>query len=368
MRIAHLDTGRTWRGGQGQVLLLMRALRSRGHAQRLLAPAGPLAEKAGAEGFDVTAWESHGELDVAAAMSVRAALVAFAPDVVHAHSAHAHALGVPAARLARVPTVVVSRRVDFRVGTNPVSRLKYRFRVDRYLCISEGVRDAMRASGVPDSRLVVVPSGVDFGRLEAEASGPAPDLRGLLGVPAEAEVVGTVASLAPHKNHALLLEAAALIARARPATHFAWLGEGECRPALERRRRALGLQSRVHLLGFRPDARALMRQFTLFALSSSLEGLCTSLLDAQSLGVPIVATAVGGVPEVIDDDRTGRLVRALTPESLAASLAEALDQPERRARWVLAARESVRRFDIERTAELTLAAYRGAALPAEPSR
>lgn len=357
MRVAHLDTGRSWRGGQGQVLLLMRELRAQGVEQRLWAPQGPLLERASAAGLDVVRWDSHGELDPLALLRARRGLAAFAPDLAHLHSAHAHALGVPAARLARVRGVVVSRRVDFSVRTNPFSRIKYAMPVDRYFCISRGVMDVMRRSGIPDARLALVPSGIDLAQVRAEAAEPAPDLRAWLGLPADAEVVGTVASLAPHKNHALLLEAAPALLAARPNAYLVWLGEGECRAALERRRAELGLASRVILAGFRPDAKALMTQFTVFCLSSHLEGLCTSLLDAQALGVPIVATAVGGVPEVVADGRTGRLVHALEPAALARALIEALAEPTLRATWAQSARTAVESFGISRTAERSRIEY-----------
>lgn len=360
MKIAHLDTGRTWRGGQQQVLLLMRALRERGHTNLLLAPDGPLLEKARAEEFAVVRWNTHGELDPGAILAAVGALRAAAPEVAHAHSAHAHALGVPAARIARVPAVVVSRRVDFRVATHPLSGLKYRMPVDRYLCISHGVMEAMAASGVPRARLALVPSGIDLDEIVRAGAAPAPSLRTLIGAPDDAPVVGTVASLAPHKDHAMLLDAAAAIRKTRPDVHFAWLGEGECRAALEARRAALGLESRVHLLGFRTDARALLPQFTLFALGSYLEGLCTSLLDAQALGVPIVATRVGGVPEVVEDGATGWLSPAREPERFAATVLAALADPAARAARSARARETVRAFSMARTAELSLAAYAAA--------
>ena len=146
MRVAHLDTGRSWRGGQGQVLLLMRELRARGVEQRLWAPQGPLLERAAAAGLDVVRWDTRGELDLPAMLHARRTLATFAPDLAHLHSAHAHALGVPAARLAGVRGVVVSRRVDFSVRTNPFSRIKYALPVDRYFCISHVVMDVMRAS------------------------------------------------------------------------------------------------------------------------------------------------------------------------------------------------------------------------------
>lgn len=357
LRIAHVDTGRTWRGGQGQVFLLMRELARRGHTQMLFAPQGPLLERAAAADLAVTRWESHGDVDLLAMLAARRALQAFAPDVAHSHSGHAHALAAWPARWAGVPATVVSRRVDFKVGEHVFSSLKYRMPVDRYFCISRGVEQAMRASGVPAAKLALVPSGVDLDEVLAEGAAPAPDLRAWLGIPEGAEVVGTVASLAPHKHHVLLLQAVPQILAARPGTHFVWLGEGECRADLERLRAGLGLQAVVHMPGFHPQAKALMRQFTLFALTSHLEGLCTSLLDAQVLGVPIVATAVGGIPEVVQDDQTGALIPALESHAVAARVIAALAEPERRERWVAAARESVKAFGIAHTAERTLIEY-----------
>lgn len=356
MKVAHLDTGRTWRGGQGQVALLMRGLRARGVESVLLAPEGPLAERMRGEGFEIARWSPRGEWDLGAVFAARSALARMSPDVAHAHTAHAHALGVPAARWARVPAVVVSRRVDFAVATNPLSAIKYRMPVDRYLCISHGVMRVLAQAGIPDARLAWVPSGIEFpapGAVETTA-----DLRALIGVPAEARIVGTVAALAPHKDHATLLEAARRVIDRIDDAHFAWIGDGECRAALLARRSALGLQERVHLLGFRDDARGLMRQFTVFGLSSHLEGLCTSLLDAQIRGVPIVATEVGGIPELIRDRESGRLVPARDPDALARALIEALEDEASRRRWAERAFASVQAFRADRMVEGTLSEYR----------
>ena len=353
LRVAHLDTGRDWRGGQAQALLLMQGLAARGVHNHLLAPAGPLLERARAAGIDAQLWRSHGDLDVAATLSAMRRLRDV--DVAHAHSAHAHAVGVPAARLARVPAVVVSRRVDFNVAHHALSRLKYRLPVDRYICISHGVMDVMRSAGVPQRRLALVPSGVAIRR--APPPGAA-DLRALMGAPADAVVVGTVAALAPHKNHADLMRAAAEIVRQRPGIRFAWVGDGPCRAALEAQRRELGLGAAVHLLGFRADALGLMAQFNLFALASYLEGLCTSLLDAQALGVPVVATAVGGIPDVIEDGVNGRLVPGRDPAALATAILAALDRPAETAAWVAAGRSRVERFSADAMVDGTLAVYR----------
>jgi L-malate glycosyltransferase len=351
LKIAHLDSGTSWRGGQAQVWLLMQGLKRRGQTCALLAPEGPLLVRAREAGFETWSWRPRGDLDGFAMLRATRALRGV--DVAHAHSARAHAVGVPAARLARVPAVVVSRRVDFDVAAHALSRLKYCLPVDRYLCISRGVMDVMARGGVPRERLALVPSGVSFEDVGTSAF----DLRRSVGAAPDAPLIGTVAALAPHKDHADLMRAAAIVTRRIPAARFVWLGEGECRAELERQRRELGLESVVHLLGFRDDAKALMRQFTVFALSSYLEGLCTSLLDAQWLGVPIVATRVGGVPDVIEDGVNGRLVEGRDPAAFAAALIEAIEDPRQREAWARAGRRSVEDFSADRMVERTLETY-----------
>lgn len=359
MRVAHLDTGREWRGGQRQVLLLAQGLERRGHDVLLLAPPGPLLERARAAGLETRIWRSFGEWDVLAMLAAADALRSWRPDIAHAHSAHAHALGVPAARRAGVPGVVVSRRVDFAVATHPLSGMKYRMPVDRYFCISRGVEQVMRAAGIPEAKLALVPSGIELperAQAEAEAARGRP-LREQLGLPAGATLAGTVAALAPHKDHATLLAAAARVAAVREDVHFAWVGDGECRPALERQRAALGLESRVHLMGFRRDALPLMVQFDLFVLASHLEGLGTSLLDAQALGVPIVATRVGGIPDAIEDGVNGRLVPPRDPEALAGAILETLGDRERSRNRTARALETVRAFSADAMVEGSLREY-----------
>ena len=229
-----------------------------------------------------------------------------------------------------------------------MSALKYRLPVDRYLCVSRFVIEKLRAAGVPERRLVLVPDGFE--------ACDAPAARQMLGVPPATPLVATIAALTREKGHADLLEAARLVAAGTPA-HFVWFGEGKCREALLARRAQLGLEARVHLLGHREDAQALLRQCTLFALASTDEGLGTSLIEAQGSGVPVVATAVGGILDVIEDGRTGRLVPPSDPVALAAALEQALASPDLRRAWSEAGLVSAQPFTADRMAERTLAEY-----------
>jgi len=364
VRVAQFDTGRDWRGGQAQVLSLMRGLRARGHSSLLFAPAAPLSERASAEGFEARRWRPLLEWDLLAIAAAAVVLRRRAIEIVHCHTARAHASGALAARIVGLP-VVVSRRVPLPVRANPLSALKYRVGVERYLCVSRSVMETMRCSGIPEERLALVPSGIDPDELGGHdvrtgARGGATDLRALVGAPPDAPVVGTVGSLTAEKDHAILLDAAVRVMGRIRGVHFVWMGEGEMRDALEKRCAVLGLGGRVHLLGFRPDARQLMRQLTLLAQPSRFEGLGNAILEAQAAGIAVVATAVGGVPELIEDGAGGRLVPPGDAEALAAALIEALEDPAMRARWGERGAASVRGFSAERMVELTLEQYREA--------
>ena len=146
LRVLHLDCGRDWRGGQAQVLMLMQGLARRGVDNLLLAPPGPLFDRARDRGYACERWSPRGDWDLVSLARAGLHLEARRPDVVHCHDARSHAVGVPAARLARVRAVVVSRRVTFPVGSNPLSAAKYRMPVDRYLCVSRGVMDSRRVA------------------------------------------------------------------------------------------------------------------------------------------------------------------------------------------------------------------------------
>jgi len=350
LRVAHLDSGRQWRGGQAQVAMLIDGLARHGVESLLLAPEAPLLEHARAR-IACGSWSPRGDWDLLALARAARWLSMLRPDVVHCHDGRSHALGVAAARWAGVPVVVVSRRVTFAVRSNPLSALKYRMGVDRYLCVSQAVADGLRNAGVPGCRIAIVPDAVDV------HVAPSVELRAALGLAEDTPLVGTVAALTPEKGHADLLEAAARVVRAAPDTHFVWMGEGRCRPALERQRAALGLDAHVHLLGHRADAQSLLAQCTLCALASRDEGLGTSLIEAQALGVPVVATAAGGTCELIQDAGNGRLVPVGDARAMAEAVLEALARPDLRRCWSAAGIRAASAFSVERMTERTLAEY-----------
>ncbi|MGE5177856.1 MAG: glycosyltransferase [Bacteroidota bacterium] len=356
IRILHVDSERTWRGGERQVLLLMRRQRDAGDEPLLAAPdPAALAERAGAEGFPVHPVAMRGTWDVASALALASLVRRERPHVVHWHAARAHALGALAALVAPGPKRVLSRRVDFPVRRSPGSRLLYALPVDAIAAISEGVRRALVESGVPGARIRVVPSGIDLAPFDAPFDRCSE--RAALGLGEDDILAIQIAALAPHKSQTTLLQAAARLQGTAPRLRVWIAGEGALRAALLAEHQALGLGDRVRLLGFRDDPIRLLRAADLFVLSSYLEGLGTSVLDAMAAGLPVAATRVGGVPEIVEDGATGLLVPPRDPAALAEAISRLAADPALRARMGARGREAVRAYGADRTAAATRALY-----------
>jgi glycosyltransferase involved in cell wall biosynthesis len=272
------------------------------------------------------------------------------PAVLLLHDPHAVSAALVASRLARVDSRAVAvRRVDFPLR-GAFSRFKYGA-CHRVIVVSRAIENIVQGGGIPAERLRLVYEGVPDpvpqpGGQEALAA---------LGVPPGVPVVGNVAALTGHKDHATLIEAMALLRKRQEEARLVIAGEGELRPALEALVAERGLADRVVFAGFRRDLDRLRPAFSVFCLSSHLEGLGTSLLDAMAFGLPVVATAAGGIPEAVEDGVTGRVVAPRDPVALAGALEEVLgDDAHRRALGAAGRRRFLERFTADRMVEETV--------------
>ena len=359
MRILHLNTERTWRGGEQQNLWLAAGLRDLGFESEVVAqPGSPLAERARALGLAVHEVRMRGEWDFLAGRRLRRLYRERKPDLVHMHTSHAHTLGCLAALGKGGPLTAVSRRVDFSIYRNflRLSRFKYLHLGDRFIAISAAVRDVMIRDGIPADRIEVVWSGVDVERLE---KAPRKDLREVLCLPPGTPLVGDVAAFGWHKAQEVLVAAVPRLLEQVPDAHVVLVGEGECRPRVEAAARALGpAGERVHFSGFRDDVPSVLPSLDLFVMSSVMEGLCTSALDAQAVGVPVVASAVGGLVEAVADGESGLLVPPRDPRALADAMARLLLDGDLSASFGEAGRARVReRFSVKAMVEGTGRVY-----------
>ena len=356
----HINTERTWRGGERQTFLLATGLRDRGHVAEIVCPPGaPLGERAKAAGLTVHEMSLRGELNLRAIARLRRLYRERQADIVQMHTSHAHTLGTMA-RLGRsLPRTIVARRVDYsihRSGTPGFTKLKYGFGVDRYIAISCAIRDVLVEDGIPEERIEVVHSGVTP---HPPAQTDRTSIRAELGLTDETPVVGHVAHLACHKGQIHLIRAFAQIRESHPDAHLVIVGEGEERPALEAEIETLDLGSRVHLVGFQSDVAAWLQSFDMFVMPSEQEGLCTSLLDALTAKLPVIGSKVGGIPEIIEHEVTGLLTPVGDAEAIAGAIGRYLSDRSYATELAAAGTEKVaNHFSAAAMVEGSLRVYR----------
>ena len=357
----HVNTQVTWRGGEQQTLYLLEGLRDRGHDVVLATrPESPLAARAAAVGIDGLPIRPINEGDPRVVFRLVRWRRRYAPQLGHVHAAHAHLLVWLASFLVpRVP-VVVTRRVDltiYRRWTMRVNALKYRYRIAHYLAVSQAVRARLLRDGVSADRVTVVPSGVR--PRSGDAPGPEREsVRRELGIPETALLVVSAGALVRGKGYDTLIEAVARMPTSVNA-RCVIAGSGKEHAALSDRVDQLGLGDRGRLVGCREDVHALLAAADIYAQPSLQEALGTSIQDAMFCGIPIVASRVGGIPELIDDGVHGLLVPPADVTALSDALTELLQSEDRRRSLGEAGQARVRaEFEVGRMVDGTLGVYR----------
>jgi glycosyltransferase involved in cell wall biosynthesis len=310
----------------------------------------PLARAAAAAGVRVVDCPIANHADLR--MVPRLRRLARAVDVVHFHTARAHALAPWIGRggFRRI----VTRRMDYVPRGGPWVRLLYNHAVDRVIAISDGVRRALLEAGVDPARIRVVPSGVDAAAFAAPAGARAAQRRAW-GVADDDVVVIVVGGLEHRKGHTVLIDAAA---RLSPDLRLRWVFLGSGGLEQELRRWAERQHVAVDFLGFRDDVAACLAGADVAALPSLQEGLGVAALEAMAAALPVVASRVGGLGEVVVDGETGRLVPVGDIDALAAALDALARDADLRRRLGAAGRDRVRaRYSTAAMAEGTLACY-----------
>lgn len=290
--------------------------------------------------------------DTASVVAMRRLLRRHDARLVHSHMAKAGAVArLAASSMSRRPRTVHTFHGHVLAGyfssrsESVFVQVERRLarRTDRLIAVSSDVRDSLLDLGIGrPAQYEVVPLGVDLDAL-AVPSAPSGRLRRDLGLGPGVQLVGVAARLAPIKDHALLFHA---IARLRDV-HLAVLGDGELRQTLEDLAQSLDIGSRVHFVGWRTDIGDALSDLDVAVLTSRNEGTPMSLIEAAVAGVPVVATDVGGVRDVVSDGRTGLLVPAGDTAAVASALQRLLEDPDLRGQFAAAGRAHARkRFDM----------------------
>lgn len=318
MKIIHINLERGWYGGERQTYYLMQGLRNLGHTSVAIARMDDLfAQRVSNDGFTVSS--------VRKPYFIRGHLLCNC-DVIHAHEVRGLQLAVLWKLFHKRP-IIYTRRVDYYPGRHFITRLKYR-EIDRLVAISSTIQSMMIQWGVPSDKIRLIHSSV-FIQKEFP-SNTTQELRQRF---RGRKVIGCIASLVRHKDHYTLLQAADIIRRYRDDVIFLLIGEGVLRGELERKVMDLGLNN-ILFEGYQDNPYQYFPIFDIFTLSSREEGLGSSILDAFLHRVPVVASAAGGIPDLIKDGETGVLVPIENPRMLAQGLMRMLDDVTLRTRCI----------------------------------
>jgi glycosyltransferase involved in cell wall biosynthesis len=238
-------------------------------------------------------------------------------EVVHATDLYTNVFALPAAAIARVPVRIGSRRghnTDRSPAHLAMQRTAYRC-AHVVVANSRAAADYLQRENVRANKVVIVPNGVDTA---AFTPAKATERR---------RQVVTVANFRPEKGYDILVDAAALVLQRYPDARFQCVGIGAELPAIQTRLAERGIAPAFALLGARHDVAALLAAADIFVLPSRSESMPNSILEAMAANLPVVATAVGGIPELIDDGRTGFVVASENPAALAERLCELMQSP-----------------------------------------
>ncbi|MGI8905722.1 MAG: glycosyltransferase, partial [Candidatus Sumerlaeaceae bacterium] len=317
LSIVHISTEKGWRGGEQQVKLLTDGLVARGHRCTVLAPPDSALFADRTKGRMAQPLRVRfGEVDYLAVRQIAETAKRAHADVLHAHTSHAHALGLLASRIVKKP-LTVSRRVDFPVGGNWLSRRKYLAKDVHYIAISNAVKKVLIDSGIGEYQVSIAYSGIDTERFRPRGPQRDEQLAASWGAAPRVPLIVNVAALTDHKDHETLLHAARLLRDRGFEFKLVIAGTGELEAKLRQQQQESALDQHVTFAGFVKDVGSLLRAGDLFVMSSHLEGLCTSILDAMIAGLPVVATSAGGIPEIIADGSNGLLARPRDAAGLA---------------------------------------------------
>jgi len=340
LKILHVDPERNWAGGETQVVGLVSYLSRNGHENHLLChPEGVLWGKAQKIGIKTLPLKVKNDLDLLPVFRLKRLIREEQYNIVHFHTKRAHALCFWLGQIHPGLRYVVTRRMDYRMKQNWYNDRLYNKQVDGVVAISEKIAALLAEGGVKREMIRVVHSGIDPEPFQKEqAEGPS----------STRLVIGTVAVLEQRKGHRFLLEAARLLKEQGNRLRYLFAGEGAERNYLEQLVIKWGLQDEVAFMSFISDVPTFLSGIEIFVLPSLYEGLGVSVIEAMAAGKPVVASRVGGIPELVDDHITGLLVPPGDPPALARVISNLLSQKDVMKRMGVKGRERVQQhFTLE---------------------
>lgn len=335
MQILHIDTEMGWRGGENQMHLLTLALKEKGVHTHVATKKNSEISKRMSHLASIIELPLKGELDLYSSYKLSRYCLAHKVSLIDCQTSHAHSIGLLCKRLF-LPNVklVVHRRVDFPIKTGFFNRLKYRHEgIDQFVAISEKIGSILQNFSILPEKLSVVRSAIDdpkytlFDRTqEKEAWLRRLDLK------PETALIGQAAAMTDQKGYPTLIRSLAHLKKEGLNFHCIIAGDGPLMAQISDLIKQNKLENHISLLGWIDEVPSLLSAVDIFAMPSNFEGLGTTLLEAMHAGCCVVATEVGGIPEMVKHEKTGLMAAKGDDKQFAKQLKRAILDPELRKR------------------------------------
>lgn len=299
IRVLHISTAKTWRGGETQIQLLMNGLKELGVEQVLFCAAGSEIGRRLKRDYSVVQEVKAGSIPIAYIKRLKQEILSYKPSIIHVHDSHGHTGAVLAHKWcnSEIP-IVVHRRVDFNIKKGWLSGKKYSYKgVKGYIAVSKFIENLI-APDLPGKMLTTI-----YSSAVVEEPPAVGKLRKELNLPPTVKLIGNISAIAEHKDIPTFVKIARELLLKRSDLHFVWIGDGPCRLQLEQLIK--DMESNFTLLGFRADADELLFDLDVFLMTSKTEGLGTTVIKAMQAGIPVVSTNAGGLRELIISNETG---------------------------------------------------------------
>ena len=350
--ILHIDTGKTFRGGQRQLLLLSERLQSMPVNQVVACPAGSELIKRFTDIPTIGLSDSSLGRKLFRGRLERT-IVEHGINIIHAHDSEAHSLGIMVKKKFPEVKLIVTRRVVFPPSSSVSRRFKYLRHVDQYIAISRAVADSLSLIGVAAGKIAVIHSALNLSVIEQSQT----DQSIRSEFPGDGRfLVVSAGALTPEKDFATAIMAVKALSQETGGIGLIILGEGPERAALERLISQEKLVN-VKLLGHREPMAPIFKACDLFLMTSTSEGLNSSAIEAAACGLPLVVSNVGGLPEIAEKEYNGKLCDAGNPRMFAAAIESLMVDEKTRKQMGENSISKSRQFNIDQTARKTAEIY-----------
>jgi L-malate glycosyltransferase len=358
MKVLHLSSEKGWRGGEQQIAYLISELTKAGVENIVAARKNSTFEKyCVQQNIPVSGVPFKSSVDIRTARAIKSLCSENDVSLVHMHSAKSHSLGVLSAVMGNSVPLILSRRVDFIPKDSWFTRWKYNHpSIRKVVCVSEKISSILKHYMKVPEKIVTVHSGVDLSKFDNPPS--INKLREEFKIPSEKFLVGNSSALEGHKDYFTFLRTIGILVRKQLPVKGIIMGSGSLEKELQEFARENSLEDHILFTGFRKDIVDLIPGLDVFLMTSSEEGLGTSVLDAFLAKVPVVATNAGGIPEMVIHERSGLLAPVGNADLLAENVERMIHDKSLQSQIISGALERVKMFSKENTARKTLEIYK----------